>query len=294
MRGFRIGGLGASSLGILVAIACLCGGCAEPTGATSLGDAAEHEREPHRSTIRVTGSSTIAPLMAEIGKRFETENPSVRVEVQTGGSSRGIADARRGLSDIGMVSRDLHREESDLHSFTIARDGVCVILHSKNPVAELSDEQITKIYAGEIRNWRDVGGDDHPITVVNKAQGRSTLEVFVDFFHLRSDEIRADVIIGDNAHGIKTVAGNPHAIGYVSIGTAEFDRDSGASIKLLPIHGIEASVQNVAAGRFPISRTLNLVTKTAPSGLVRELLDLSQSARVHAIVEELSFVPAEN
>lgn len=284
--------IGASCLAII--IASLCGGCAEPSGGVASSDAAGPAGGQRSGTIRVTGSSTIAPLMAEIGKRFEAINPLVRVEVQTGGSSRGIADARRELNDIGMVSRALNPDELDLHHFPIARDGVCVILHSENPVAELTVEQIAKIYTGAIRNWRDVGGSDHAITVVNKADGRSTLEVFTEFFHLQSDEIRADVIIGDNAHGIKTVAGNPYAIGYVSIGTAAIERDSGVPIKLLPIHGVEASVQNVAAGRFPISRTLNLVTKTPPSGLVRELLDLAQSPRVHEIVEELSFVPAEN
>ncbi|MBN8910485.1 MAG: substrate-binding domain-containing protein, partial [Rhizobiales bacterium] len=85
--------------------------------------------------IVLTGSSTIAPLMSEIGKRFEERNPDVRVDVQTGGSSRGITDARSGLADIGMVSRALKSGESDLKNFTVARDGVGIILNGANPVA---------------------------------------------------------------------------------------------------------------------------------------------------------------
>src|SRR5436305_907714 len=72
----------------------------------------------------LTGSSTVAPLAAEIGKRFEEQHPGVRIDVQTGGSSRGVADARQGLADIGMVSRALNEQEKDLHAFSIARDGV--------------------------------------------------------------------------------------------------------------------------------------------------------------------------
>lgn len=82
----------------------------------------------------LTGSSTVAPLAAEIGKSFEAENSAVRVDVQSGGSSRGITDARKGLANIGMVSRALKEDEKDLQAFTIARDGVTIILHKDNPV----------------------------------------------------------------------------------------------------------------------------------------------------------------
>ena len=93
----------------------------------------------------LTGSSTVAPLAAEIGKRFESLHPGVRVNVQTGGSSRGIADARQGLNDIGTVSRPLKTKEHDLRAFTIARDGICLIVHESNPMKGLSDRQVVGI-----------------------------------------------------------------------------------------------------------------------------------------------------
>ena len=87
----------------------------------------------------------MAPLALEIGKRFESLHPGIRVDVQTGGSSRGIADAQRGLADIGMASRALKESESDLHSFTVARDGICLILHGTNSIQSLSDDQVVAI-----------------------------------------------------------------------------------------------------------------------------------------------------
>jgi phosphate transport system substrate-binding protein len=271
------------ALWIACGVALLCG-CGSAGGDAAPGETAR---------ITLTGSSTIAPLMSEIGKRFEQRHPGARVDVQTGGTSRGIADARGGLADIGMVSRGLADDESDLDHFPIARDGVCVIVHAVNPIESLSDEQIVGIYTGRIRNWSEVGGPDAPITVVNKAEGRSTLEVFTDHFGIDTRSIRADVVVGDNEHGIKTVAGNPHAIGYVSIGTAEFDRDGGVPIKLLPVGGVAASVENIARGTFPITRTLNLVTPKHknPPPRVQELIEFAQSPAVHDLVEELSFVP---
>lgn len=282
-------------LGLLASTAFASGGCTRPDGAT----AAEESRirgEGGRgaATIRLTGSSTLGPLMSEIGKRFERQHPGVRVDVQLGGSSRGVADSRRGLCDVGMISRDIGADETDLYAFSIARDGVGVIVHADNPVAALTEKQVVEIYTGHIGNWRDLGGNNAPITVVHKAEGRSTLQVFTEFFGIRNRDVEADVVIGDNQQGIKTVAGNPDAIGYVSIGTAEVVRALGAPIKLLPLAGVEASVANVANGSYPLSRSLNLVTPSPPGGLVRELIELAQSAEVHDLIEEQSFVPIAN
>jgi phosphate transport system substrate-binding protein len=239
----------------------------------------------------LTGSSTIAPLAGELGKRFEANHPGVRVDVQSGGSSRGASDTRQGLNDIGMVSRPLNDDEKELHAFPIANDGVSIILHKDNPVAYLSDAQVVGIYTGKITNWKDVDGPDATITVVNKAEGRSTLELFCTFFKLKNSDIKADVVIGENEQGIKTVSGNPHSIGYVSIGTAEYDIEHGTPIKLLAIGGVAATSENVANGTFPLSRPLNLITKSPPEGLVKEFLDFATSDKVNDLIREQSFVP---
>ena len=267
--------------------------CAIVAGCESRSTAPTSSKPTEIKQVTITGASTLAPLLSEIAKRFEKENPAIRIDVQSGGSSRGVSDTRSDLADIGMVSRDLKSDESDLQRFRIARDGVCLIVHKDNPVPSLSREQIVSIYTGGIRNWKDVGGVDSPITVVNKAEGRSTLEVFTGHFKIDSRKIHADVVIGDNEQGVKTVAGNPLAIGYVSIGTAEYDRESGIPIRLLPLEGIEASVKNVANGTFPMSRTLHLVTKSEPQGAVKEVVEFATSPKVHDLVRGLSFVPIE-
>jgi phosphate transport system substrate-binding protein len=265
---------------IALAVLLACGSCASD------------EHTGRREQLVITGASTIAPLAAEIAKRFERLHPGTRVDVQSGGSSRGIADVRRGLADIGMVSRELKADELDLRATTIARDGVCIIVHRDNPVAELSDEQIRSIYLGQIENWKDVGGVDAKIIVVNKAEGRSTLELFLSHFGLQNRDIRADVVIGENEQGIKTVSGNPDAIGYVSIGTAQYDASENVAIKLLPLGGVAASIETVLSGSFPLARPLNLVTTPEPSApLVEAFLRFAASPEVHDLVREQYFVP---
>ncbi len=241
--------------------------------------------------LLLTGSSTVAPLAAEIGKKFEKEHPGIRVDVQTGGSSRGIADTRRGLSDIGMVSRPLHEDEADLFAFTIAQDGISMILHKDNPIERLSRTDVGNIYTGRLTNWKALGGRDAPIIVVNKAEGRSTLELFTAFLKISNRDIQADVVIGDNAQGIKTVAGNVNAIGYVSVGAAKYEAAVGIRIKPIPISETVTTIKTSHQQNFLLARPLNLVTKIPPEGMVSAFIDFARSSRMIPIIEEQQFVP---
>lgn len=260
--------------------AAACGG-ATPSAGAPFGD----------GRLTLSGSSTIAPLVGEVAKRFEAKYPGVRVDVQTGGSSRGVADVRRGSVNIGMVSRALAADEQDLTAARIAMDGVAVIVHATNPVVQLSGAQIVDIYTGRITNWSQVGGANAPITVVNKADGRSTLELFASHFRIDRPSIKAHVVIGENLHGVRTVVADPNAIGYVSIGTAEFERRNGVAIKLLPLDDVPATMQNVRDGRFALSRPLNLVTAGTRPPIVEAFINLATSAEVNDLVESQYFVP---
>ncbi|BAY09589.1 phosphate ABC transporter substrate-binding protein [Calothrix sp. NIES-2098] len=278
------------SSAIIVSLAMGLATCLYLQGCSSPQQTTNNNVSKPQTKLVLTGSSTVAPLAAEIGKRFESSHPGVRIDVQSGGSSRGITDARQGVADVGMVSRALKPDEKDLKAFTIARDGVTVILHKDNPVKSLTDKQVVDIYTGKVTNWQQVGGKTGTITVVNKAEGRSTLELFTHYFKLKNTDIKAQVVIGDNEQGIKTVAGNPNAIGYVSIGSAENSEANKVPIKLLPVNGIAATTANVQNNTFPIARPLNLVTKTQPQGLAKEFIDYAQSQQVSDIVKQQNFV----
>ena len=251
-------------------------------------------QQTEQQQLVITGSSTVAPLGAELAKAYEAAHPNVRIDVQSGGSSRGMNDVRKGLADIGMVSRALNDDEGDLTTYTIAYDGIGMIVNSANPVRSLSREQIIAIYTNGVNSWAEVGGPEQTIVVVNKAEGRSTLVLFLKFFGLKSADVVADVVIGDNQQGLKTVAGNPWAIGYVSIGSAEYEVAQGQPIRLLPLADVEASTAAVREGRFPLSRPLNFVTSPAATGLAEDFINFARSPDVHAIVEQQFFIPVDH
>ena len=245
--------------------------------------------------LTLTGASTVAPLVSALGKRFEEQNPGIRIDVQTGGSSRGLADVQQGLSDIGMVSRTLTKEEAvGMEVFVLGRDGISIIIHADNPLTEITSKQVKAIGTGQIKNWQNLNKIDAPITFVHRAEGHSTLKKFLEYFGVNNSQVKADVVIGDNQQGIKTVAGNPNGIGYVSIGAAEYSIQEGVSIKLLALDGVEATSEAVANGRFPLLRQLTLVTKGNPTGLAKQFITFVQSEENYDIIRQQKFVPPKN
>lgn len=240
----------------------------------------------------LSGSSTIGPLVSEIGKRYEELHPDVRIDVQTGGSSRGIRDAKNGLADIGMSSRALKDSETEgRQQWPIAMDGVCFIVHADNAVGELTQEQISGVLKGEIQNWKELGGADAPIEFINRAAGRSEVELVTKFFNIDASDMKADLIAGENQQGIKNVANTPNSISYMSVGASEEAIRLQSPIRMLPLSGIEASVKTVESGEFPLSRPLILVTGESPADVTTGFIKYCQSKDVADLVRELSFVP---
>lgn len=242
-------------------------------------------------TVVVTGSSTVAPVVAEAAARFEKSHPGVRIEVQTGGSSRGIADVLSGVATLGMISRELTADETGLVAHQIAVDGVGVIVHRDNQISSLDRQQLIDIYTGKTSNWMSVGGSDARITVISKAEGRATLEVFLGYTGLDSADIKADVIIGENQQAIKTVAGNPLAIAYVSIGAAATEAGAGTPVKLLSCDGMPATSAAVASGAFPITRPLQLVSRGELPPAASAFLDFMMSSHIHDVITSHLYVP---
>lgn len=239
----------------------------------------------------ITGSSTTAPLVIEIAKRFQTLHPEVQFDVQAGGSGRGLDDVRTGKADIGMVSRALEATESDFYTFPIARDGVTVMVHKENPVQALTRQQVIAIFTGKIANWRDVGGRDAPVTLLALPGDRSSSILFPHHFGIKYADIKARLVLNGTPALIDAAAGNPDSITYVSVGAAERSARDGVPVKLLPIDGITATSKAVRSGDFPISRPLTLVTKELPRGLSKEFINFALSFQVIDIIRKHDFIP---
>ena len=255
-------------------------------------DAAEKSLQ---GQLTITGASTVEPLVSQIAKRFEAHNPQVTINIKTKDQFTGLEETAKEKVDIGMVSRALTpSEKKAFQDFAIAREGIGIIVHQDNPLDALRHIDILNIYTGRIDNWREVGGTNNSIRVVHKSAKNSTQELFLNYFQLNNSQIEVNAVGQDNLQKIETIASNPDAIGYASIAIAEYNIANGVPIKLLPVSGIEATTAAVQDGSFPLSRPLNLVTKTEPSGLAKKFIKFAQSEKVHDLVTRHYFFPINN
>lgn len=239
--------------------------------------------------INIEGSSTILPVVRDAAKNFQTINNAVHVK--GGGSSIGIEAVRKGRADIGMVSRILTPEESTvLKTYLLGYDGIAVIINIANPLQNLTKHQIVNIFSGSSTNWNSFINMDKTITVIAKKHGRSTRKLFDHFFSLK-DTVSTAQLIGSNTAAIVLVAGDPTAIGYVSIGSVEYANKLGLTLKPLPLEGVVASYETVSNGSYPLRRPLNLVTHMNPTTEATAFIKFLQEPEGQNFLKKHYFVP---
>lgn len=251
------------------------------------------EEETLSGQLQLAGSTTVQPLAELLAESFMDINEEVSIDVQGGGSSVGVTAAGEGTADIGMSSRNIKDSEfevfPDLQIFTIAYDGIAIVVNPDIELPTLTEEQARAIFSGAITNFSEVGGTDAEITVVSREEGSGTRAAFEDLVMEYKDdagekvmELIAESALLQQSNGqVRTVvAETPNTIGYLSFGFLD------DSIKGVSIEGVAPTVDNVKNGTYPIFRPLNMETGGAPSELAQTFLNFILGVDGQAIVAE--------
>ncbi len=252
-------------------------------------------------TIRIAGSTTVLPVAVKAAERYMASHPGARITVNPGGSGVGVKSLGRGLVDIGMVSREITEEERryfkdiDFRVLTFARDAVACVVSSEvfdDGVRALSKKEIRGIYSGRITNWKDLGGPDRGILVIDKEAHRGTRHVFMNYVF--GDKLAvargARIISGSNNEEQTRVAMSGSAIGMLSIAWINKDVRGVGIIEGKKV--IEPSIENIKNNSYPISRGLTFVTNGPPRGSVKAFLDFIMGPEGTKIIRESGYVPA--
>lgn len=234
-------------------------------------------------TVKVAGSTSVQPLAEELAEAFMEENPEVTISVQGGGSSAGVESANTATAQIGTSSRELKDEEKGygLVETVIAKDGIAIVINNDNKVSSLTMEQVKKIFAGEIKDWREIGGDSAPITVVVREEGSGTRGAFEEIVLGKDGKFIDNAVVQNSTGAVKTaVTKDPNAIGFISLGSVD------SAVKALKVDDVKPSEETVIDGSYKISRPFLFLTKGETDNATKAFIDFILGDEGQAIVSE--------
>lgn len=249
--------------------------------------------------LSMGGSTTVEPIITSAMEVYLAEvDPQAELSYDAPGSTAGIRGVLNGVYDLGTASRALLLNEKEQGAVltNIALDGLAVIVHETVPIDDISLEDLASIYVGEIKNWKDLGGPDHEIVVVNRDEASGTLGAFEELVleRIYGDDgrfIREALITESNGNMATMVTQTPYSIGYGSL--AIIDRVENSGGKALTIGGIEDTAENVLTGKYPIVRPLSFVSFGKPEGTVLTFIEFLLSPRGQEIILEAKYVPLQ-
>jgi phosphate transport system substrate-binding protein len=250
--------------------------------------------------ITVKGSDTMVILAQKWAELYMKNNPSAAIQVTGGGSGVGITALINGTTDICNASRPMKQAEIEKLKaryntlgvqIPCAKDGITIFLNDANKVEELSLKQLSDIYQGKIRNWKELGGNDAEIRLYGRENSSGTYAYFHDEV-VKADYAASVQTLPGTAAVVNAVKKDINGIGYggaayaVGVKHARVKKDAGSQA-ILP------STENIAKGTYPITRFLYMYLKNRPTGEIKKYIDWILSPEGQMIVTEVGYFPVK-
>jgi phosphate transport system substrate-binding protein len=250
------------------------------------------------TVITLKGSDTMVQLAQRWAEQYMNAHKDVQVQVTGGGSGTGISALINGTTDICAASRPMKDNEKqkliDKYKSAgvevrVARDGITLFVHKENPVKTLTMEQISKIYKGEIKNWKEVGGPDENIVLYGRENSSGTYEFFKEHVLHKGDFSNNMQALPGTAAVVNAVNRDKNGIGFGGVGYSQGLKD----ISVKAADGVEylPTKENILSAKYPISRFLYLYVRERPEGEMQKLLDYILSPEGQKVVSNEGFFP---
>ena len=237
-------------------------------------------------TLKIDGSTTLQPIAQAAADKLMKMNRDLSITVDGGGSGTGIKDAQAGIVNIGMSSREITDDESKtLNAYAVANDGIAIIVHPNNPVNNLTKDQASKIFLGEIKNWKEVGGNDAPIIVMTRETGSGTRATLEEMILSKQSVAETATPYTSSALIKQAVAKDKNAIGFDSVGFVD------STVKAVSLDGKAATAETVMNNTYGMGRQLFCCTKGKATELSAMFIDYLRSADCqNSIVEKEGYI----
>jgi|ERR1051326_1719114 phosphate transport system substrate-binding protein len=250
--------------------------------------------------ITIKGSDTLVILAQKWAEVYMSKHPETKIQVTGGGSGIGFAALQNNTTDIADASRPIKTAEKAAcikafgkvpREYKVALDGLSVYVNSDNPISEMSIEQLEKIFTGKAANWKDVGGNDAPITVYSRENSSGTYEFFKEHILRGQDFVSSAQTMPGTAALLQSVSRDKGGIGY---GGAAYGHGAKAlKIKKTPDSpAVEPTDENVISGKYPIWRYLyNYLNPDKDKGDIAAYLTWIRSPEGQKIVKDVGYYP---
>jgi phosphate transport system substrate-binding protein len=246
-------------------------------------------------TYTFGGSTTVAPIAYAAIEQFQKDNPEVKISYEATGSGAGLTSLLKGqytLSGSSAIVSDDQKNQG-ANPIAIAYDGITIVVNKNVKVSNISKENLAKVYAGVITNWKDLGGQDAQIVVVNRDEASGTYGSFNDLVlkPVKLSYTKNVIVTKENGEVAAKVSTTPGSIGYVGLAFA--DQVTKAGGHRLMVGGIKDTVANVLSFKYPLSRQLFLVTMGQPKegSVEKAFIDFILSDKGQAIVKSTDYIP---
>ncbi|MBL4985629.1 phosphate ABC transporter substrate-binding protein [Bacillus safensis] len=276
----------------LLAFVTACG------NSSSSGDSKDSKgnasnKDEASGSITISGSSAMQPLVLAAAEKFMDKHPKADIQVQAGGSGAGLSQVSEGSVQIG--NSDVFAEEKDgvdakaLKDHKVAVVGMAAAVNPEVGVKDITKDELKKIFTGKIKNWKELGGKDQKITLVNRPDSSGTRATFVKY--ALDGATPAEGITEESSNNVqKIIAETPGAIGYLAFSYLKEDK-----ITPLSIDGVKPEESNVESGKYTIWAYEHSYTKGEPEGLAKQFLDYLMSDEVQKeIVKDQGYISVSN
>ncbi len=227
---------------------------AASTDTATVGESSEKEAD---NIITMGGSTSVEEIVSAMMQVYMADT-GIDITYSGTGSSTGVSGALEGTLDLGLASRDLKDSEAaeGAEAVAFAYDGIAVIVNTENPISDLSSDELAQIFKKEVTNWSELGGDDGQIVVVGRDAASGTRGAFEEILGV-TDDTMYDSEQSATGSVISTVAGNPNAIGYVSLSAVE------DQVVAISVDGVSPSEETVKDTSYPIQRPFIFVMNSS-------------------------------
>lgn len=292
MKSFKKLGLPAIFAASMVLMAACGGGTTSKSNNNAAGtntNTATTEQTKSGSLV-VSGSSAMQPLIAAAAEEFMNKNPKVDIQVNAGGSGTGLSQVADGSVQIG--NSDVFAEEKKgipadkLVDHQVAVVGITAAVNPKVGITNISKADLIKVFTGKVKNWKEVGGKDQKIVLVNRPDSSGTRAVFNKF--ALDGATPAEGVTEDSSNTVKKIINQTAgAVGYLA-----FSYFTDNSVTPLSIDGVKPTGENVQTGKFPVWAYEHSYTKGEATGIAKDFLDFLMTSDVqNTLLQKQGYLP---